>query len=205
MKRPAINHPVINRPTINFSVAGLSAVQLWQRPVWQQLLLFKTGWLLLVLLPQWSLWPLLGIAMVLMFALSADKLLLTLMLAVSGSLFDAGLTIAGLFTFLSAGSFATSPLPMLDLPPWLVLLWLWFSLFWLQLFNRWLTRPWQAALAGAVLGPLAYWGGARISDGLVLAAEPALIAVHTLGWALLLGLTQSATVQMSARSKTASG
>lgn len=188
----------MNRPVMNVSVAGMSAAQLWQRPVWQQLLLFKAGWFSLVLLPQWSLWPLLGVALLLLFALSAGRLLLTLLLALSGSLFDAGLTTAGLFTFSAEDSVATSALAGLLLPPWLLLLWLWFALFWLQLFSRWLARPWLAALAGAILGPLAYWGGARISEGLVLATEPALILLQVTGWALLLGLTQMVMTQLLA-------
>ncbi|HTQ08148.1 MAG TPA: DUF2878 family protein [Polyangiaceae bacterium] len=45
--------------------------------------------------------------------------------------------------------------------------------------------PWQAALAGVVVGPLAYAGGARLSVLVLAPGAPLLVAVE---WALLLPL-----------------
>ena len=68
-------------------------------------------------------------------------------------------------------------------PPWILALWALFamtlngSLGWLK------RRPGVAALLGAVAGPLAYWGGAKLGAVVLVAPVPALIAL-SVGWAV---------------------
>jgi hypothetical protein len=53
---------------------------------------------------------------------------------------------------------------------------------------RWLaSRPWVAALAGAIGGPLAYLAGAKLGALTLAAPTPALILIAGL-WAVAMGL-----------------
>jgi len=72
-------------------------------------------------------------------------------------------------------------------PVWMVSLWMAFattlnhSLHWLA------SRPWVAALAGAIGGPLAYLAGAKLGALTLAAPTPALILIAGL-WAVAMGL-----------------
>jgi hypothetical protein len=72
-------------------------------------------------------------------------------------------------------------------PLWMVSLWMVFATT-LNHSLRWLaSRPPVAALAGAIGGPLAYLGGAKLGALTIAMPNPALILIAFL-WALALGL-----------------
>jgi hypothetical protein len=69
-------------------------------------------------------------------------------------------------------------------PVWLVAMWMLFATT-LNVSLRWLRRHTFAAIAlGAVGGPLAYWGGARLG-GMEFVAPLAATAALAIGWAVL--------------------
>ena len=69
-------------------------------------------------------------------------------------------------------------------PYWIIVLWMLFSTT-LNVSLSWLKRsPLMAVLCGALSGPLAYWGGAKLGALTLPAPVPALIAL-SLGWAVL--------------------
>ena len=75
-------------------------------------------------------------------------------------------------------------------PPWILALWALFamtlngSLGWLK------HRPGVAALLGAVAGPLAYWGGAKLGAVVLVQPVPAMVAL-SVGWAIFTPLLAS--------------
>jgi len=95
-----------------------------------------------------------------------------------GLLFDTALVAAGVF----APRHHLFPHPFS--PPWMIGLWLNFaatlnqSLAWLQ------ARPLLAALFGAVGGPLAYYGGARLGATATIPGVEGLM-ILTIGWGLM--------------------
>jgi len=69
-------------------------------------------------------------------------------------------------------------------PHWIVALWMLFGTT-LNVSLRWLRRmPAAAVVLGAIGGPLAYWGGARLG-GMTVAAPLAATLALALGWAVL--------------------
>jgi len=85
-----------------------------------------------------------------------------------------------------------APWPVPAAPAWLIALWVTFALTIVPLFGYLHTRPWLAALFGAVGGPLAYLGAARGWHAVAMATP----AWHTLlalaaGWAIALPLLTS--------------
>jgi hypothetical protein len=72
------------------------------------------------------------------------------------------------------------------LPLWLAILWLLFASTLHHSLN-WTRRPWWlGSLAGAIGGPLSYWGGARMADvGLPLGIWPSMLLL-AVTWALLM-------------------
>jgi uncharacterized protein DUF2878 len=66
---------------------------------------------------------------------------------------------------------------------WLVALWALFATTLNSSLRALQTHPWLAALFGAVGGPLAYYGGARLG-ALELLQPAAMLAALALGWAL---------------------
>jgi len=69
-------------------------------------------------------------------------------------------------------------------PVWMVAMWANFATT-LNVSLRWLRgRPWIAALAGAVGGPLAYMAGARLG-AVELASAGAALAAVAVGWAIV--------------------
>lgn len=70
-------------------------------------------------------------------------------------------------------------------PPWMLVLWAGFA-FNFRRGLAWLSgRPWLAALVGAVAGPVAFSGGARLG-AILLSEAPIRIGLLSSGWALLL-------------------
>ncbi|WP_430456244.1 DUF2878 family protein [Rheinheimera sp.] len=144
-------------------------------PGWRQLLIFKAGWLGLVLQPLYSAAIIASLLLWFIWQLKLPQRQALLTLWASGLLLDLLLTLSGLFQFDTT-----------LLPYWLVLLWGWFSLFWLMLFSRWLPSPLLVALFGLVGGPLAYWGGAQLSSSLQIMDGAEFWLVMAPAWAALL-------------------
>ena len=142
---------------------------------WRQLLLFKAGWFGLVLQPVYStVFVMLVLLWMLMQLKPAERMALFTLWG-SGLLLDTALVVAGVFRFETVW-----------LPFWLVLLWGWFSLFWLLVFSPLLQRALGVALFGLFGGPMAYWGGAQLSDSLQIMADTGFWLVLAPAWAALL-------------------
>lgn len=111
----------------------------------------------------------------------ACELRLLLIVAALGFAWDSATAAGGLVTY-GAGSL----LPAMA-PHWMVALWLVFATT-LNVSLRWLRgRAGLAALLGAVGGPLAYYGGARL--GALSLPDPLTgLAVQALAWGLLMPL-----------------
>lgn len=155
-----------------------SVLQPWlspEQPGWRQLLLFKAGWFGLVLQPVYSAAVVLLVLFWLMMQLKPAQRLTLFTLWGTGLLLDTLLLAGGVFQFDSVW-----------LPFWLVLLWGWFSLFWLLVFSPFLQRSVAVALFGLLGGPLAYWGGAQLSNSLQIMAEAGFWLIMAPAWAALL-------------------
>lgn len=140
---------------------------------------FQAGWFGCILGAAWSLgWigpllvGLLFLGQLRLFPDAGAELRLAAAAAVTGFLLDSAASAVGLYTF------AANPWGLTWLsPPWLVAMWVNFSLT-LNLSLSWLLdKPAAAAVLGALGGPLAYLAGERLgaidfteSTGLVLAA-----------------------------------
>lgn len=110
----------------------------------------------------------------------AAELRLIVCAAAIGFFVDSALVRTHVVVFESAGWDGWAPL-------WIVSLWIAFATT-LNHSLRWLaSRPWVAALAGAIGGPLAYLAGAKLGALTILTPVPALILIATL-WALAMGL-----------------
>lgn len=155
-----------------------SFLQPWlspEQPGWRQLLLFKAGWFGLVLQPAYSSAVVLLILLWLLAQLRPAQRLTLFTLWGTGLLLDTLLLAGGVFQF-----------DTVWLPFWLVLLWGWFSLFWLLVFSPFLQRSLAVALFGLIGGPIAYWGGAQLSNSLQIMAEAGFWLVMAPAWAVLL-------------------
>ena len=147
--------------------------------------LFQIGWFACVLGGAHD-WPWLGTSIALVIVgwhvaravRPRDELVLILIAAGIGAVFDSALVILGWVAYHS-GTLIPGTAPY-----WIVTLWMLFATT-LNVSLRWLRRSRLAAIAlGAVGGPLAYWGGARLGamEFVVPVAATAAIAV---GWAVL--------------------
>ena len=109
-----------------------------------------------------------------------SELRLVVSAAAIGFLVDSALVRAQFVEFASADWNGWAPV-------WMVSLWMAFATT-LNHSLRWLaSRPWVAALAGAIGGPLAYLAGARLGALTLAAPTPALILIAGL-WAVAMGL-----------------
>lgn len=109
----------------------------------------------------------------------SSELMLMLIVAVCGSLFDQTLLSLGLIQF------AASDWPSQLLPLWMVSLWLLFATA-LNISLRWMRgRPLIAALFGLIGGPLAFMSGVRMGAMHMLQPTQMLIALG-IGWALFM-------------------
>lgn len=142
---------------------------------WRQLVLFKAGWLCLVLAPSYTAMFISLLLMWFIWQLKPQQRYALITLWCSGLVLDLVFTFSGLFEFDST-----------LLPYWLVLLWGWFSLFWITVFSRWLQNSVLVALFGLIGGPMAYWGGAQLSDNLQIASGATFWLALAPAWALLL-------------------
>lgn len=136
------------------------------------LIAFKLGWFALVLWPQWSQWLVLVALMVGLFKLSAAQRISWLVLVGCGIALDALLLQTG---FMNAAS-------QFGFPLWLAVLWGWFVWAWLSLFQPLFVRPWQILLFCGIGGPLAYQGGAMLSDAMQVSGQLFFLGVHAVAW-----------------------
>lgn len=106
-----------------------------------------------------------------------QELLLVLSAAAIGMVFDSLLVALGLLAYPSGTLIAGTA------PHWIVALWMLFATT-LNVSLGWLKHRLPiAVLFGAIGGPLAYWGGARLGAMTFLSPTPGLIAL-AIGWAL---------------------
>ena len=97
--------------------------------------------------------------------------------ALLGALFESALVQTGWVRF-DAGVLLEGAAPY-----WMVALWALFATTLNESMRMLQTRPWIAALFGAIGGPLAYYGGARLG-ALDLVQPVAMLAALAVGWAI---------------------
>ena len=147
---------------------------------------FQLGWFACVLGAAQSMpWigPLVAVPVIALHLYQADnsrlEIVLMLIAAFVGSLFDQSLLSLGLIKFTS-GSMHGYLLPL-----WMVTLWLLFATT-LNVSLRWMRgRPVVAVLFGVVGGPLAYMGGVKLGAMQFLQPTPLLIAL-AIGWGIFM-------------------
>jgi len=106
-----------------------------------------------------------------------QELLLVLSAAMIGIVFDSLLVTLDWLAYPSGTLIASTA------PHWIVALWMLFATT-LNVSLSWLKRHLPIAIAfGAIGGPLAYWGGAKLGALTFLSPTPGLIAL-AVGWAL---------------------
>jgi hypothetical protein len=82
--------------------------------------------------------------------------------------------------------------PLASAPAWLMALWASFGLTIRPLFGWLETRPWLAAVLGAVGGPLSYWAASRGWHAVIFPPQAwGSLAALALGWAAALPLLTS--------------
>jgi hypothetical protein len=147
---------------------------------------FQAGWFACVLGAArgwWWLGPLLVAATAGAWLLVAPRprglAVLLALTGIVGLCWDSWLAVLGLIAY------PPGPLSPPLAPLWILAMWVSFATT-LQVSLRWLRgRLWLAGLLGAVLAPLAYFGGARL--GALQLAQPQLaLLAQAAGWALLL-------------------
>lgn len=167
--------PVLIRKIANF---------VWFQAIWVLTILFQYEWLWLV-----------SLLLVSFFLITDDRIADVLVIgvvAVIGIIVDSALTIAGLFVF-------DSPTYGIAIPLWLAALWMSFAGT-LRHSLRYFMGHWSmCALAGAISGPLSYYGGYKL--GAVEFGYPLLNSLATLSvvWALILPLSFWLAMQVEMR------
>jgi hypothetical protein len=153
-------------------------------------LVLQIGWFACVLGARWGvewlgpLWVLCAIAFVVRRPPRAQTIVYLAMIALVGFLVDTALLQAGLL--LRADGVRIAPL-------WLTALWPNFGLATRREGSLWSLRNrlWLAALLGAICGPVAYRGGARLANtgatAIQLQGTPALVAIG-IAWATIVPL-----------------
>jgi Protein of unknown function (DUF2878) len=154
-------------------------------PLLANFLAFQFGWFACVLGGAYGL-PWLGSSIAVLIvawhmthaARPKQELILILIAGAIGAVWDSALVILGWISYPSGTLLAGTA------PYWIVALWMLFATT-LNVSLAWLKRSMLlAALFGAVGGPLAYYGGAKLGALSFTAPAPALMAL-ALGWGLL--------------------
>lgn len=145
---------------------------------------FQIGWFACVLGGAYGLpWVGTGIALVIVAwhltraARPGQELLLVFIAAMIGLMFDSLLVTLGWLAYPSG--------TLIDgaAPHWIVALWMLFATT-LNVSLSWLKQNLPIAIVfGAIGGPLAYWGGAKLGALTLLSPAPGLIAL-AIGWAV---------------------
>jgi hypothetical protein len=154
-------------------------------PVIANFLAFQIGWFACVLGgAHGQAWLGTGIALVIVAwhitraARPRQELMLILIAGAFGAVWDSALVMLGWISYPSGTLFPGTA------PHWIVALWMLFATT-LNVSLAWLKRSTLlAALFGAVGGPLAYYGGAKLG-ALSLDAPTAALVALTLGWGML--------------------
>jgi len=154
-------------------------------PMFANFLAFQLGWFACVLGGAHGLpWLGSGIAAAIVAwhlthaARPMQELILVLIAGAIGAVWDSALVTLGWISYPSGMLLAGTA------PYWIVALWMLFATT-LNVSLAWLKRSaLLAALFGAIGGPLAYYGGAKLGALSFLAPTPALVAL-VLGWGLL--------------------
>lgn len=156
----------------------------WFQTIWVLTIVFQYEWFWLVCL------------LLISFLLITDDRMADVcvigLVAITGIIVDSGLTIAGLFIF-------DSPSYGIAIPLWLAALWMAFAGT-LRHSLRYFMGHWKmCALAGAISGPLSYYGGVKL--GAVEFGYPLLhsLAVLSVTWALILPLSFWIAMQVEMR------
>ncbi len=136
------------------------------------LVAFKLGWFSLVLWPQWSQWIVMVALLVLLVKMPLAKRLSWLLLVGVGIALDIILLQSG---FIRADA-------QFAIPLWLAVMWGWFVWAWLGFFQALFSKSWQILLFCAVGGPLAYQGGAALSDAMQVSTNLSFLALHAVAW-----------------------
>jgi len=147
---------------------------------------FQLGWFACVLGAAYNMpWmgPLVAVPVITLHLYQADnrrlEIVLMLIAAFVGSLFDQSLLSLGLIKFTSGSLYGYL------LPLWMMTLWLMFATT-LNVSLRWMRgRTVVAVLFGAVGGPLAYIGGVKLGAMQFLQPTPLLIAL-AIGWGIFM-------------------
>ena len=120
------------------------------------------------------------------------EMMLLMLAALIGSVFDSLLVSAGWLTY-PAGQWH----PLLA-PYWIVAMWIGFATT-LNVSMAWLKgRSYLAFVLGAIGGPLAYLGGAKLG-GVTFIDTTAALAALAMGWALIMPLLMLAAQQLEER------
>lgn len=145
---------------------------------WQRLLLFKAGWLALVLAGDWATVLILPLLLWLYLLLAKKDRQSFLLLAGLGLLLDSVLVLAGIFHF-------DGETPWL--PLWLIVLWGWFAWCWVSTLQHLLRQPLLVLVFAVLGGPLAYQAGAVLNPAaLQIAAASWYWPALAVGWGLLM-------------------
>jgi hypothetical protein len=145
---------------------------------WQRLLLFKAGWLALVLAGDWATVLILPLLLWLYLLLGKKDRQSFLLLAGLGLLLDSILVLAGIFRF-------DGDTPWL--PLWLIVLWGWFAWCWVSTLQHLLRQPLLVLVFAVLGGPLAYQAGAVLNPAaLQIGAASWYWPALAVGWGLLM-------------------
>ncbi len=139
---------------------------------WGLFLVFKAGWFGLVLAPNYAIWPVLLVLVWQLTQMVGSNRIRWLALSIVGMSLDTVLIAMGYLQTASAE----------PLPAWLAVLWAWFIWAWLQLFSPLLPRAWQVLVFCGIGGPLAYRGGALLSDQLIYPDDWQFALIHSICW-----------------------
>ena len=136
----------------------MSPTSLAKWPLWGRALVFKAGWLGLVLTQTMAVVPVLLLWLVIASSFSRVERISLLLLMLVGVVLDALAVWAGVLQFSSGQSW-------LGLPLYYVMLWGWFAACWLWCFRHWFGRGlWTVGFAASI--PLAYVGGSQLGQDL---------------------------------------
>ncbi len=109
----------------------------------------------------------------------ANEVTLILVVTLFGTLHDSTLLNFGLFSFPEHSSFV--------IPLWLILLWASFAATILHSMAWLLTKPWLAALLGAIAAPWSYYAGSLLKS--IELTSPVLVVIALVWGALLASIS----------------
>ncbi|MDP5136272.1 DUF2878 domain-containing protein [Rheinheimera baltica] len=150
---------------------------------WRAFIGFQLSWFALIGWQYIAMLPVVGYFIYAMFKLTSKARIAVGGILLLGVSVDVILLLTGVLQF--GGSML--------MPSWFVLLWAMFALASVEFMASVLTRPWVAAVLGGIGGPMSYWGGAKLSGGLLQfpLAEYSAIVLVVVWAAIAIALGQS--------------